>query len=108
VAGVSTDFNALLGGDGANMTPEEKDMALENSLLHVPVSPRTQQLIFAQTNGDEMEQASSLRKVSAMNGNRDSLAVRGPQRKAQGHDTTDTQAALASGLIFGSPEFQRR
>jgi uncharacterized protein (DUF1800 family) len=108
VAGVTTDFNVLLGGDGANMTPEEKDNALENAILHVAVSPRTQQLIFAQTSGEEEDQAKSLRQVSSVNNKRDGLAARGLVKRPEQNGPMDTQAALASGLIFGSPEFQRR
>jgi hypothetical protein len=108
VAGVTTDFNALLGSDAANLTPEEKDAALENAILHVPVSPRTQQLIFSQTSGEESDQAASLRQVRAVNGRGDALAARGLVKRPDSPAAMDTQAALASGLIFGSPEFQRR
>ncbi|HZL27059.1 MAG TPA: DUF1800 domain-containing protein [Acidobacteriaceae bacterium] len=108
VAGVTTDFNALLGGDAGNLTPEEKDTALENAILHVAVSPRTQQLIFAQTSGEESEQAASLRQVRAVNGRGDALAARGLVKRPGNPAAMDTQAAVASGLIFGSPEFQRR
>jgi uncharacterized protein (DUF1800 family) len=108
VAGVTTDFNTLLGGDAANLTPEEKDTALENAILHVPVSPRTQQLIYAQTSGEESAQAASLRQVRAVNGRGDALATRGLVKRPDTPASLDTQAAPASGLIFGSPEFQRR
>ncbi len=77
VAGVSTDFNALLGGDASSMTAEEKDIVLEKELLNVPVSPKTQQLIFAQTSGEERAQAASLRQVASVDGRRDALAMRG-------------------------------
>jgi uncharacterized protein (DUF1800 family) len=108
VVGVSTDFNALLGGQSANMTPQEKDDALENALLHVAVSPRTQNLIVAQTSGEERQQAANLRQVTVVGGKRDPLAVRSGPKRLGDISTMDTQAALASGLIFGSPEFQRR
>ena len=108
VVGVSTDFNALLGGESAHMTPEEKDSTLESALLHVPVSPRTQKLILAQTSGEVKQQAKDLRQVTVVGGKRDPLAVRTAQKRPQDPATMDTQAALASGLIFGSPEFQRR
>jgi uncharacterized protein (DUF1800 family) len=108
VVGVSTDFNALLGGESGNMTPEEKDSTLESALLHVAVSPRTQKLILAQTSGEEKQQVKDLRQVPVVGGKRDALAVRTAQKRPQDPATIDTQAALASGLIFGSPEFQRR
>jgi len=108
VAGVTTDFNALLGGDATNLTPEEKDTTLENAILHVPVSAKTQQLVFAQTAGEESAQAASLRQVRSVNGRGDALSNRGLVKRPDGPAAMDTQAALASGLIFGSPEFQRR
>ncbi len=91
-----------------DMTPEEKDSTLEGALLHVAVSPRTQKLILAQTSGEEKQQVKDLRQVSVVGGKRDPLAVRTAQKRPQDPATMDTQAALASGLIFGSPEFQRR
>lgn len=108
VAGVTTDFNALLGVDAANFTPEEKDKALENAILHVSVSAKTQQLIYSQTSGEESDQAASLRQVRAVNGRGDALAARGLVKRPDNPVAMDNQAALASGLIFGSPEFQRR
>jgi uncharacterized protein (DUF1800 family) len=108
VAGVTTDFTALLGAAPAGLSPEQKDTLLENALLHVAVSPRTQQLIVAQTSTDPAEQASALRQVAGVRGKRDPLALRGGQARPGGLGEMDTQAALAAGLIFGSPEFQRR
>lgn len=108
VAGVTTDFNALLGGEAANLTPEEKDTSLENAILHVGVSSKTQQLIFAQTSGEEAAQAASLRQVRSVNGRGDALSTRGLVKRPDSPAAIDTQAALAAGLIFGSPEFQRR
>jgi uncharacterized protein (DUF1800 family) len=110
VAGVHTDFTALLGPNAASLTPEEKDKALENAILHVPVSPRTEQLILQQTSKDESERTRNLRQVSVVGGKRDPLkpANGGAMRRPQDPATLDTEAALASGLIFGSPEFQRR
>ncbi len=108
VGGVTTDFNALLGAGAANLTPEEKDAALENAILHVPVSSKTQQLIYSQTSGEESDQAASLRQVRSVNGRGDALAARGLVKRSDSPAAMDNQAALASGLIFGSPEFQRR
>ena len=109
VAGVSTDFNALLGGQAGTLTPDEKDKALEKAILHVLVSQRTQELILAQTSTEERELNASLRQVSAVQGKRDPLAMRaGGKRRIPDGGVDDAQAALAAGLIFGSPEFQRR
>jgi len=108
VQGVTTDFDALLGPDAASLTPEEKTRAMEAVLLHVPVSDRTQQLILAQTSADQDKQVAELRQVSNVGGKgRDPLAMQAG-RKDVDPRTLDTQASLAAGLIFGSPEFQRR
>ena len=82
------------------MTAEQKDVALEKALLHVPVSPRTQQLIVAQTSTDQAQQTKDLRQVSAVQGKRNPLTVRGARQKQQDIATMDTQAAMASGLIL--------
>lgn len=108
VDGVSTNFNRLLGNGDAALTPEQKDTALEQAILHVPVSDRTQKLILQQTSGDTRQQASDLRQVATVAGKRDPLSVRSPMKRPADPSTLDTQAALASGLVFGSPEFQRR
>lgn len=108
VAGVTTDFNRLLGPNAESLTPEAKLTALEDGLLHVSVSERTQALVLAQTSQSPEAQAASLRQVSALNGKRDALEVRGVQRRKNLAPLTDSQSAMATGLILGSPEFQRR
>jgi uncharacterized protein (DUF1800 family) len=108
VQGVSTDLDALLGPTAATMTPEAKAKALEAQLLRVPVSARTQKLIMAQAAVETGEQTAELRQVSGVQGMRNPLNVTQSQRKQVDIATLDTQAALAAGLIFGSPEFQRR
>ncbi len=108
VSGVSTDFDRLLGGDGAPLSAADKDAKLEQAILHVPVSDRTRTLILQQTAQDPRQQASDLRQVAAVKGKRDPLSVRSAQDRPADPATLDTQAALASGLVFGSPEFQRR
>jgi len=108
VQGVTTDLDALLGARAATMTPEEKTKALEAELLKVPVSPKTQRLILAQTSTAGSDQTAELRQVSAVQGKRDPLDVKNGPHKTGDIAELDTQAALAAGLIFGSPEFQRR
>ena len=108
VADVTSNFTALLGSDPGSLSAEQKATRLENAILHVPVSPRTQQLILAQTDADHSQQAAELRQVAGVAGKRDPLAARGVNRRLQDPGELDTQAALAAGLIFGSPEFQRR
>ena len=107
VQGVKTDFDALLGSDAAAMTPEDKDKVLEAKLLHVAVSDRTEKLIEAQTSTDTAKQAAELRQVSEVGRRGDPLQVQA-MNKSTDPSMLDTQAAVAAGLIFGSPEFQRR
>jgi uncharacterized protein (DUF1800 family) len=107
VQGVTTDFDALLGPQATEMSPEVKDKALEAKLLHVPVSARTEQLILAQTSADPQQQEAELRQVSAVK-KRDPLLTGETRTKMGDSAREDTQAALAVGLIMGSPEFQHR
>jgi uncharacterized protein (DUF1800 family) len=110
VQGVTTDLDALLGPDSATMTAEQKTLALEAKLLHAPVSQKTQSLILSQTTTNVSQQTAELRQVSQVDGKHDALiAVQPGMRRPTGDmNGLDTQASLAAGLIFGSPEFQRR
>jgi uncharacterized protein (DUF1800 family) len=81
--GVTVDWSSHLGGTPS--APEEQERQMENLLLHGQVSEQTRALIMQQmTTGPTA-------KPVAMN---QPLAAR--------------QAAVAAGLLFGSPEFQRR
>jgi uncharacterized protein (DUF1800 family) len=105
VAGVHTDIPALLPSDAA--TPEAKDTLLEDRILHMNVSDRTRQAILAQITAPPDQQQASLRQITSKGAGRDAMAtLRFAPVKSQ--PIADPQAALAAGLIFGSPEFQRR
>jgi uncharacterized protein (DUF1800 family) len=109
VPGVVVNWPGLLGPEGDAMTPEAKDAALEAKLLHEPVSDRTRQTILAQISADRDQQEASLRQIAVKNAKRDPLTVRGLVRPPDASNAPmDTEAALAAGLLFGSPEFQRR
>jgi hypothetical protein len=56
------------------------------------------------------QQSAELRQVSEVEGKRNPLSTVQPSswKKAGPVEGLDTQASLAAGLIFGSPEFQRR
>ncbi len=117
VAGVHTDLAALVASASkqpaeadplASLTPDEKDRVLEERLLHMGVSERTRATILGQITAPAEQQQSSLRQITARSGGRDPLgSLRAAGGKPQG-TVADTQTALAAGLIFGSPEFQRR
>jgi uncharacterized protein (DUF1800 family) len=81
--GVAADWLGQLGA--APLTPEDQERQMENLLLHGQVSEQTRNLILQQLST-------------------------GPAAKpvAMGQPPTDRQAALTAGLLFGSPEFQRR
>jgi len=111
VQGMTTDFEALLGPQAATMTVEQKTAALEARLLEVPVSEHTQQTILKQTGMDVGQQKAELRQITNVRGKGDPLQQAmqgGPGSKPPDISTLDTQASVATGLILGSPEFQRR
>ena len=111
VAGVRTDLPALIAASptpGAeSLSPEAKDKLLEDRLLHAPASDRTRQTILSQITADPAEQRSSLNQIAAKTQGRDLLGAMRNGRPAS-LPVTDTETALAAGLLFGSPEFQRR
>ena len=108
IVGIHTYLSSLLkASSGTELTPEAKDEQLERNLLHMNVSDRTCQAILAQINAPPDQQQASLRQITSKAGGRDSLStLRFAPGKPQPID--DPQTALAAGLIFGSPEFQRR
>jgi uncharacterized protein (DUF1800 family) len=108
VAGVTTDWPAMLGSQQTPLTPEAKTAALEENLLHISVSDRTRQTILTQITTDPEQRESSLRQVAMKDRKRDPLSVVPRNRKDGDLTGIDSQSALAAGLLFGSPEFQRR
>ena len=113
VAGVHTDWPLVLAPAGGEplqtMNVDAKEQLLDQRLLHVPVSDRTRDTIVAQMSADPDQQRASLNQVSSQaTGRRDALsAYQGGQVHAAG-GSLDPQTALGAGLLFGSPEFQRR
>jgi len=117
VAGVHADLPALLAADTPKpsgddpvegLAPDEKDRLLEDHLLHMNVSDRTRQAIMAQITAPPDQQQASLRQITAKQGGRDSMATLRFSAAKPPATVADPQTALAAGLIFGSPEFQRR
>jgi uncharacterized protein (DUF1800 family) len=107
VPGITADPTTLLGQDTTTLTAEQKLARFEAVLLHGAVSDKTQSLILGQLHGDVQQQQAELRQVVGTANANDPLHP-GEQRKPAGGKTDDPQAALAAGLILGSPEFQRR
>ncbi len=108
VAGVHTDASSLLGPDAAGDTPEQKAAWLEAELLHEPVSARTARSILGQVALDRTQQTAELKQVAAIRGRGYAQQLSGADGPMFGAMVADPQAALAVGLILGSPEFQRR
>jgi uncharacterized protein (DUF1800 family) len=112
VPGVTVNWPAMLGPgpaqDSDAMTPETKEAILEDKLLHERVSDRTRQTILAQISADAAQQEASLRQISVKGAKRDPLVARGGEKQQEAMAPPDSQSALAAGLLFGSPEFQRR
>ena len=117
VAGVHADLPALLAADTPKpsgddpvegLAPDEKDRLLEDHLLHMNVSDRTRQAIMAQITAPPDQQQASLRQITAKQGGRDAMATLRFSAAKPPSTVADPQTALAAGLIFGSPEFQRR
>lgn len=116
IQGVHADLDQLLGPEAASLTPQKKQELIEARLLHATVSEHTENLIAKETNLPQNEQIAQLRQVSAIHGT--SRIAKGG-KKADKHSERnaggvgdlaeiDTQAAMAAGLVLGSPEFQRR
>ena len=108
VAGVTTDWPTVLGEHQATLTPAEKEDLLEHKLLQLSVSDKTRQTIVSQISTDASQQVASLRQVAVKDRRRDPLALPGRLQPNPGLIGIDSESALAAGLLFGSPEFQRR
>jgi uncharacterized protein (DUF1800 family) len=115
VGGLHADPDALLkremtdsAAPPAALSPMDKTQALEAVLLHDPISERTQQLILAQVSTDRSQQTSELRQIATIRGGDPLQRLDAAPSNPLDPVAADPQAALATGLILGSPEFQRR
>jgi len=108
VPSVTVNWPGMLGPEDSSMTPEAKDATLEDKLLHERVSERTRQTILAQISADADRQEASLQQIAVKGAKRDPLLVLGQKKQPDAPVVADSQSALAAGLLFGSPEFQRR
>jgi uncharacterized protein (DUF1800 family) len=122
--GVTVDWLSQLGATSLQQ-PEEQERQIENLLLHGQASQKTRSLILQQlattpqppppttagapNGGWPIQAAFGLSGVHAG----DSAASPAkpappPMTPAQAHQAEDRQAALTAGLLFGSPDFQKR
>jgi uncharacterized protein (DUF1800 family) len=106
VDGVHTNWPAFIGAQPGSLSTEQEDALLEDKLLHLRVSDRTRQTVLAQMESDPEQRERNLRQIAGKGGNRDPLSnIRLPKDRTA---AADSEVALAAGLLFGSPEFQRR
>lgn len=117
VVGVYTDWSASLSSKPSDLAtssgsqsldPQTTERTLEARLLHIEVSDRTRSTILTQITSDPAQQEASLQQVAVKDRKRDPLAALAIQDRASHSPVADPQSALAAGLLFGSPEFQRR
>jgi uncharacterized protein (DUF1800 family) len=114
--GVTVDWLSQLGATSLQQ-PEEQERQIENLLMHGQVSDKTRGLILQQlASMAPPPQPSQPATPVAINMN-DAMAGPPPPKPAtsnqtlsptQAHQAADREAALTAGLIFGSPDFQRR
>jgi uncharacterized protein (DUF1800 family) len=84
--GVTADWLSQLGA--VSLVPDLEERQIENLLMHGQLSDKTRALILQQ-----LQSPGSATPVAM-----------GPQT----HQSADREAALTAGLLFGSPDFQRR
>jgi hypothetical protein len=118
--GVTVDWLSQLGATPLQQ-PEEQERQIENLILHGQVSDQTRGLVLQQLASvppqpsPQLGSAKPITIASTVNGE----VVAGapppkpptssqPPTPAQAHQVADRQAALTAGLLFGSPDFQRR
>ena len=95
--GVTVDWLSQLGA--ASLVPDLEERQIENLLLHGQVSESTRNLILQQLASTQPSQPQASAQPVAMGQ---------PVNAAQAHQAADRAAALTAGLLFGSPDFQRR
>jgi uncharacterized protein (DUF1800 family) len=116
--GVIADWLGQLGATSLQQ-PEEQERQIETLLLHGQISDKTRALILQQLASAPLPPPQNNAKPIAMAGMGNGEVAGGvpppkpstsgqPMTPAQEHQAADRQAALTAGLLFGSPDFQRR
>jgi uncharacterized protein (DUF1800 family) len=118
--GVTVDWLSQLGATPLQQ-PEEQERQIENLILHGQVSDQTRDLVLQQLASVPPQPSPQLGSVKPITiaGPINSEVVGGapppkpptstqPPTPAQAHQVADRQAAITAGLLFGSPDFQRR
>ena len=111
--------NLLLHGQTSDKTralilqqPEEQERQIENLLLHGQTSDKTRALILQQLTTvapQPLQQPGPAQPIAVAGGAPPKPPTSSQQlTPAQEHQFADREAALTAGLLFGSPDFQRR
>ncbi|MFC6644388.1 DUF1800 domain-containing protein [Granulicella cerasi] len=117
VQGVTLELSQILGPDYLNLSGKQKQDLIEARLLHTEVSPKTEALISREVNASADDQRAQLRQVAPIRAQIRFGKGKNAMRGAVGNfrnggmlsdGSLDLPAALATGLVLGSPEFQRR
>jgi Protein of unknown function (DUF1800) len=95
--GVTADWLGQLGA--VSLVPDLEERQIENLLMHGQVSDKTRALILQQLQSAPPSQP---------RGSATPVAMGQPATPAQSHQAADREASLTAGLLFGSPDFQRR
>jgi uncharacterized protein (DUF1800 family) len=90
--GVTADWLSQLGA--VSLLPDLEERQIENLIMHGQVSEKTRTLILQQLQNNPAQPMP--------------VAIGQPLNPAQAHQAADREAALTAGLLFGSPDFQRR
>jgi uncharacterized protein (DUF1800 family) len=90
--GVTADWLGQLGA--VSLVPDLEERQIENLLMHGQVTDKTRALILQQLQSPPPSQPQGTAMPVAI--------------VPQTHQTADREAALTAGLLFGSPDFQRR
>jgi uncharacterized protein (DUF1800 family) len=106
--GVTVDWLNQLGATSLQQ-PEEQERQIENLIMHGQVSGKTRDLILQQLSGIAPQPPGAAQPIAIAGG----APPKGPTSSqpltpAQEHQFADREAALTAGLLFGSPDFQRR
>jgi uncharacterized protein (DUF1800 family) len=91
--GVTVDWLSKLGAP--SLVPELEERQIEDLLLHGHVSENTRNLILQQL-------------ATTQQAAKPVVTAPPPVTPAQAHQAADREASLTAGLLFGSPDFQRR
>jgi Protein of unknown function (DUF1800) len=109
--GVTVDWLSQLGATSLQQ-PEEQERQIENLILHGQVSDKTRDLILQQLAAvapQPSQQPGGAQPIAIAGGAPPNPPTSSPSlTPVQEHQFADREAALTAGLLFGSPDFQRR